>query len=365
MMSRLAGPLGSAVRAFGVADASAALRLNVAFWPARMSSILKQHAPTITTFRLGGGSKSMSTDQTRSSKLDESEGLPHMHPGMKRSLLGAHNVQHEPIYEAQELEQISPAHRNAQGIRDYLALALVRSMRTGFDVVTGYKTDRPMTLPHWLRRVIFLETVAGVPGMVGGMLRHLRSLRSMDRDHGWIYTLLEEAENERMHLMTFLEVREAPMYLRGLVALGQGVFFNLFFVSYLLSPNTCHRFVGYLEEEAVKTYTHLLHDIDTEGTEVHGWNVQPAPLLAINYWQMEPTATMRDVVLVIRADEACHSHVNHAFGTLPPNAANPFRPDCMGPDGHHPPPTMDILKPVKEDFTRLPEKVRPVFPDSK
>lgn len=37
--------------------------------------------------------------------------------------------------------------------------------------------------------------VAGVPGMVGGMLRHLRSLRTMSRDHGWIHTLLEEAEN--------------------------------------------------------------------------------------------------------------------------------------------------------------------------
>ena len=37
---------------------------------------------------------------------------------------------------------------------------------------------------------MFLETVAGVPGMVGAMVRHLRSLRHMDRDHGWIHTLL-------------------------------------------------------------------------------------------------------------------------------------------------------------------------------
>ena len=29
-------------------------------------------------------------------------------------------------------------------------------------------------------------------------LRHMRSLRSMRRDNGWIHTLLEEAENERM-----------------------------------------------------------------------------------------------------------------------------------------------------------------------
>mmetsp|Transcript_20437 Transcript_20437/g.34244 ORF Transcript_20437/g.34244 Transcript_20437/m.34244 type:complete len:100 (-) Transcript_20437:24-323(-) len=94
-------------------------------------------------------------------------------------------------------------------------------MRTSFDIVTGYKTHKAMTEKHWLRRVIFLETVAGVPGMVGGMLRHLRSLRSMERDHGWIYTLLEEAENERMHLMTFLEVRKSSVFGRALVMIGQ------------------------------------------------------------------------------------------------------------------------------------------------
>ena len=42
------------------------------------------------------------------------------------------------------------------------------------------------------------HSAAGVPGMVAGMLRHLHSLRRMERDHGWIHTMLEEAENERM-----------------------------------------------------------------------------------------------------------------------------------------------------------------------
>lgn len=37
-----------------------------------------------------------------------------------------------------------------------------------------------------------------------------------------------------------------------------GVFVNLFFIAYILSPRFCHRFVGYLEEEAVKTYTYCL-----------------------------------------------------------------------------------------------------------
>lgn len=92
-------------------------------------------------------------------------------------------------------------------------------MRRMFDLVTGYGPD--MNMKKWLRRIVFLETVAGVPGMVGGMLRHLRSLRSMKRDHGWIHTLLEEAENERMHLLTFLQLRQPGFFFRSMVILTQ------------------------------------------------------------------------------------------------------------------------------------------------
>jgi hypothetical protein len=43
---------------------------------------------------------------------------------------------------------------------------------------------------------------------------------------------------------------------------AQGVFPNGFFFCYLVSPLTRHRFVGYLEEEAVITYTRALADLD-------------------------------------------------------------------------------------------------------
>ena len=55
-------------------------------------------------------------------------------------------------------------------------------------------------------RAVVLETVAAVPGMVAGMLLHLKSLRKIEDDRGWIKTLLDEAENERMHLMTFVHI---------------------------------------------------------------------------------------------------------------------------------------------------------------
>mmetsp|Transcript_49089 Transcript_49089/g.93788 ORF Transcript_49089/g.93788 Transcript_49089/m.93788 type:complete len:356 (-) Transcript_49089:478-1545(-) len=336
-----------ATRCFGSSDLFAAGRAGGSW----STTCVSQHAPAVSMFSHTPIAQIKSSALPLQAELPTEPGIP-MHPGMKRSMLGHQNVAHTPIYNMDDLD-ITPKHRPTQGFRDNFAMALVGTLRGSFDLITGYNSNKTMTERHWLRRVLFLETVAGVPGMVGGMLRHLRSLRTMERDHGWIYTLIEEAENERMHLMTFLEVRGAGIFMRLSVAAVQGIFFNLFFVSYLLSPPTCHRFVGYLEEEAVKTYTHLLHDIDTPDSDVHRWNTMPAPSLAINYWQLEPNATMRDVVLVVRADEACHSHVNHAFGSIHQSANNPFRPDCSGPQGHEPPPTMEILKNVKDDFTKM------------
>lgn len=171
---------------------------------------------------------------------------------------------------------------------------------------------------------MFLETVAGVPGMVAGMLRHMRSLRRMQRDWGWIHTLLEEAENERMHLMTAIQLKQPSWAFRMCVIGAQGIFFNAFFVGYLCSPRFCHRFVGYLEEEAVKTYTKCIDDIDN-GPLAH-WQTQPALEIARTYWKLEKDATMRDVFLAIRADEAHHRLVNHNFADLEPDELNPFEP---------------------------------------
>lgn len=107
----------------------------------------------------------------------------------------------------------------------------------------------------------------------------------MRRDHGWIHTLLEEAENERMHLLTFLQMKKPSFIFRLCVLGAQGVVFNSFFISYLLSPKTCHRFVGYLEEEAVHTYTNAIRDLDAG--KLPKWTDQPAPLIAINYWKLK------------------------------------------------------------------------------
>jgi ubiquinol oxidase len=157
-------------------------------------------------------------------------------------------------------------------------------------------------------RAVVLETVAAVPGMVGATLQHLKSLRRMRDDGGWIHTLLEEAENERMHLMTFIEIAKPTTLERWLVLLAQGVFYNGFFLLYLISSRTAHRVVGYFEEEAIISYTEYLAEIESGRTE----NIA-APQIAIDYWKLLPDARLKDVVIAVRADEAHHRDVNHGF----------------------------------------------------
>jgi ubiquinol oxidase len=130
----------------------------------------------------------------------------------------------------------------------------------------------------------------------------------MEGDRGRIHTLLDEAENERMHLMTFIHIARPTLLERVLVLIAQGVFFNAFFLLYLLSPKLAHRIVGYLEEEAIVSYTEYLAEIDRGRHD----NV-PAPKIAIDYWSLAPDARLRDVVLVVRADEAKHRDVNHGL----------------------------------------------------
>ena len=189
--------------------------------------------------------------------------------------------------------------RAPQGLSDRVAYALTKFLRFFADAFFAKRYGH---------RAVVLETVAAVPGMVGGMMNHLKSLRRMRDDEGWIHTLLEEAENERMHLMTFVAIAQPNWFERMLVLIAQGVFWNAFFVLYLVSQKTAHRLVGFFEEEAVISYTEFLKEIDEGRFE----NV-PAPQIAIDYWKLPADARLRDVVIVVRNDEAGHRDVNHAF----------------------------------------------------
>lgn len=188
-------------------------------------------------------------------------------------------------------------HRPPATLSDRIALRLVKSMRLFADAFFSRRYGH---------RAVVLETVAAVPGMVGGLLQHLRALRHIRDDQGWIRELLDEAENERMHLMTFIRIAQPSRLERGIIMFGQAIFYNAYFWLYLFAPRIAHRIVGYLEEEAVVSYTQYLAEIDSGRVP----NVA-APQIAIDYWRLPPEARLRDVVLAVRADEAGHRDRNH------------------------------------------------------
>ena len=190
-------------------------------------------------------------------------------------------------------------HTPPEGFSDSFALFITKTLRFFADTLFRKRYGH---------RAVVLETVAGVPGMVAGVLHHLRSLRKMEDDNGMIKELLEEAENERMHLMTFIEIAKPSKFERFLILLAQ-IFFGIFYTFlYIFFKKTAHRMIGYFEEEAVMSYSEYLTEIDS-GKILN----RPAPQIAIDYWNLGSNASLRDVVIAVRADEAGHRDKNHEF----------------------------------------------------
>ncbi len=204
-----------------------------------------------------------------------------------------------PIVRQVNHDAVIDSHVAPQSLSDRVAFAFVKMLRFCADTFFAHRYGH---------RAVVLETVAAVPGMIGGLWQHLRALRMMRDDDGWIRTLLDEAENERMHLMTFVEIAQPNWFERALIIAVQMVFYNFYFFLYLFAPRTAHRVVGYFEEEAVISYTGYLAEVDAGRHE----NIA-APQIAIDYWQLPADARLRDVIIAVRADEAEHRDVNHAF----------------------------------------------------
>lgn len=193
--------------------------------------------------------------------------------------------------------EIQSTHYAPLGFSDRFARGVTKLLRWGADTFFAKRYGN---------RAIVLETVAGVPGMVGATLTHLRALRLMQDDNGWIRTLMDEAENERMHLMTFIEIAQPSRFERMIILTVQWFFYVGFFLLYVISNKTAHRLVGYFEEEAVLSYTLYLAEIDS-GQHPN----PPAPPVALRYWNLPEGTTLREVIEIIRADEAHHRDTNH------------------------------------------------------
>ena len=185
-------------------------------------------------------------------------------------------------------------------LSDKFALSMTKFFRF---IADSFFVDR------YGHRAVVLETVAGVPGMVAGVLMHFKSLRSMKTGYGAsIREMLAEAENERMHLMFFIEIAKPNFFERFLVLSAQAIFGLFYFIMYIFFTRTAHRMIGYFEDEAVKSYTEYLDQVEN-GTTL---NIN-APELAIDYYGLPRNAKLSDLIKCVRADEMHHSSVNHSY----------------------------------------------------
>ena len=187
-----------------------------------------------------------------------------------------------------------------ENISDAFALSMTKFFRFTADTFFAKRYGH---------RAVVLETVAGVPGMVAGVWMHFKSLRVMKAGYGeQIREMLAEAENERMHLMFFIEIAK-PNFFERLIVLCAQIVFGLFYLfMYVFFTRTAHRMIGYFEDEAVKSYTEYLELVESGKVK----NI-PAPKLAISYYKLGSDSKLSDLIRCVRADEEHHSETNHNY----------------------------------------------------
>jgi len=258
---------------------------------------------------------------------------PHPHPFFPAGKmpvsdrLGDHTGrQQNHIWTEEELnEKMSVLyHHKPKTFMDHVVRTIMRGAYHTFNFITSYDHRDPSVKSiEW--RLIALESLAGVPGFVAAGFRHFRSLRTLNRDYGWIPTLLEEAENERMHLMVCIHTFQATPLTRSLVLFLQAFMTPVLMGMYLVHPKSFHRFVGYLEETACDTYLNVIHNVETPGTLLYkGWAEKVAPEMAIGYWRLDKDALWVDTLKCMMADETHHRDVNHTFASMASDDPNPY-----------------------------------------
>ena len=189
---------------------------------------------------------------------------------------------------------------NRQNISDAFALSMTKFFRFTADTFFAKRYGH---------RAVVLETVAGVPGMVAGVWMHFKSLRAMKAGYGeQIREMLAEAENERMHLMFFIEIAKPNIFERLLVTSAQIIFGLFYLFMYIFFTRTADRMIGYFEDEAVKSYTEYLELVESGKVP----NID-APDLAIQYYKLGTNAKLSDLIRCVRADEEHHSETNHNY----------------------------------------------------
>ena len=278
--------------------------------------ILQRYAPKLTRALTTGSTEedTVYPPHFRATGLEHPFKTKEAYIERERIMADKFGRQQNHIWSEPELQQaLATAHdkHTPQTITDHLMYSIMQyGLYHPFNLITGYKHEDPSPQSiEW--RLIVLESFAGVPGFVAAGFRHFRSLRALQRDYGWIHTLLEEAENERMHLLVCLKMAEAGPVTRFMCVGAQLALTPFLMGVYMLNPKAAHRFVGYLEQTACETYHNIITHIETPGTKLNAaWAVTPAPEIAKGYWHLPEDAKWVDALRCIYADgtSACGSN---------------------------------------------------------
>ena len=227
--------------------------------------------------------------------------------------LKSHRFIH-PVYNPQDLTQLEPRVDSPKGFVEKYAYYSVWLLKRIFDLCT-LKPDTKMSERNYINRLIMLNSISAVPGFTGAMCRHLKSLRSLRKDYGWINQLIAESDNERMHLFFFLTLNKPNFGMKAAIFGAQFLFSTLFFASYFVMPRYCHKFMEYFQNRAVQTYTEILQSIES-GT-LQNWSKLPAPVEPIDYYELKADATMKDMILCVRADAVINREINRYYTEMP------------------------------------------------
>jgi threonyl-tRNA synthetase len=219
-----------------------------------------------------------------------------------------------PIWNMNEAEKIEIVESQAITTQDKIAFSFNQIFQKSLNIFTVYKKGDQMNEEKYLKRLVLLETFSGVPGMIGGMMRHLLALRTLNEDGGWIHHLLEEAGNERTHLFTLLKIRQPGVSQRIFILFSQLLFISYYTTLYLISPKTAHKFVSYMAEDAFKIYSEVIKDLDEGKLPV--WSLRNASKEDMRYWNLSEDAKFRDVLVAIRADKLYHREFNDHFSKI-------------------------------------------------
>jgi hypothetical protein len=137
-----------------------------------------------------------------------------------------------------------------------------------------------------------------------------------------------------MHLLTCMKMFKASPFTRFLCLCAQVGLTPFLMAVYIIKPKALHRFVGYLEQTACKTYHNIIVHVETPGTHLHtAWAHLPAPDIAKGYWHLADDAKWVDALKCIYADEANHrcaaAALSHTDGPGPRAHAGPLA--CRAP----------------------------------